>query len=343
MPKKLGEQSKQVRQQNIYNMLKLRNSEEHALKISEIHEHLQSKGILTTQKTIRRDLEDMIISHKLVTTHSSPIKYYSSDYKPDFQLTFSEWDITTMLLALSGLKEMSDPFLKNLCMKTETILLSKFPKDSARDFENFKQLTTVTPAFQTESAFESADTYLAVIEALKSGRVIQCQNHSPWKPKAEHESLRVFSPLKLHIVGSEQYLMAMDHQNQQIKRLKICRLRQVKLLDQKVDPELVHQLEKHQNTIGAFGGPNNTILKYRIHCDEIMATLFRERRIHSSQSIAEEQGQFVITFETYDSDEIARCLAGWAPHISRVEPPKLADDLERIWQAGLNLKSKKVA
>ena len=343
MPKKLSDHSKSTRQQMIYNILRHHTDEENALSISELHNRLIKEDVNTCQKTIKRDLEEMSVSHKFLSTETTPMRFYCSDeYEPDYQLTFNESELKTMALALQNLKEMSDTFQRSLCEKTEAILLSKLPKEIAKDFEKLKSMTIVTAPLRGVVGLEDGESYRLVLKALTEERVIQCLNNSPYKDKASRNTVRTFSPIKLNMVGSEQYLMAIDHDDQKLKRLKICRLKNIKILNQKVDKKSLNDKDL-ESSIGGFGGPEMNVQKYVIHCDELMAILFQEKKMHQSQEVIEENGSYKITFEANPSIEISRYLAGWAKHIHQIEPASVRQELEDIWSAGIHYKDHKVA
>lgn len=330
MPKKLSDLSKSVRQQKIYNILRHLTDEECALTVTEIHNRLVKDDVDTCHRTIKRDLEEMSLTHKFVSTETTPVRFYCSDeYEPDYQLTFNESELKTMALALRALREVSDSFQKSLCEKTETILLSKLPKEIAIDFERLKSYTIVSPGIRTTAGLENNESYKQVLTALKLEKVIECENHSPYKSASYRTTLRTYSPIKLNLVGGEQYLIVKDHSDQEIKRLKICRMKNVKILDQKIDKDTYLEIEKLTHS--------EDLQKYVIHCDELMFTLFKEKKIHPSQRTSEENGSFTITFQATPSIEISRYLSGWAKHIKQIEPPEVMEEIKDIWSTGLKL------
>lgn len=344
MPKKYSDLSVPERHQKIYNILRLQSSADYALTITDVFEALKKEGIKVSWKTVERDLDRMVITHKLLVTDDKPKSYYSEyNYKPDYQLTLTDSELKTIALALSALREMSDPFQRNLCAKTEAIFQGKLPSNVARDFEGLKSLTIVTPAFRAEAGVGNSEAYKKVLDALKRGLVIKCENHSPYKDEDYHSVQRTFSPLKLNMVGSEQYLIIQDHEDMEIKRVKLCRLHNVTILDQKIDKSLLTKVDNLKASIGGFGGPGVPVQKYVIHCDRLMATLFKEKKIHSSQEITESDGKYTITFEANPSVEIVRHLAGWAKHIHAVEPMDVLLEMQEIWEAGNLLYTKKIA
>lgn len=338
MPKKFSDTSKEVRQQKIYNILKMCTEEEDGLTISEIYERLRDEGIKASEKTIQRDLLlYMPNTHYIQCSGVKPFRFYCDpDYKPEYQLAFSDSELHTMTLALDSFREMAPQHLKELAQKTEVILLSKLPKSIAEEFQKLKALTIVTPSFRGESGVEQSDSYKKAMRALKEGVVIKCRNVSPYKDEAHAREIRTFSPLFLHVSGSEHYLMAVDHQDKQPKRLKICRLQDIELTGERIDKSLREKHKDLSKTIGGFGGTHEPVVKYTITCDKLMATLFKEKKIHASQDIRSDGRNYFITFEANPSKEIIRDLAGWAQHIQSVEPMEVMDELQEIWQAGLS-------
>lgn len=338
MPKKFStDWSKETRQQEIYNILRYR-SEDSSMTASEVVEALERKGCKASSKTILRDLqEDMEQTHGIRWTETKPHRFYvDAEFKPTYQLNLSEWELQTMTHALDSFREMGPPHLKEPALKAEVVLLSKVPKGVAEHLEKIKSITAVTPAFRGESGIEYSQAYRLVMRALLDGVVIKCRNISPYKDESSGKVIRTFSPLFLHIAGSEHYLIALDHEDQQVKRLKVCRLHDIEVTSQKFDTSIRIKYRDVTSSIGGFGGAEDQVMKYTITCDKLMATLFQERKIHSSQQIRTNGTDYFITFEANPSKEIIRDLAGWAMHIKDVQPAEVMNELMEIWEAGLN-------
>lgn len=344
MPKKLSDHTKATRQKKIYNVLRHITDEETAMTTSEVHKRLEDDNFIVSRKQVERDLKEMEGAHLLFYTDTTPVKYFcNEDYEPDYQLTFQESELKTIALALNALSEMSDHFQRTLCEKTEEILLSKLPKELAKEFEKLKSYTVVSPPFRSVVGMEDSESYRKVLRALKDGKVIRCQNHSPYKDQAYREVYRTFSPIKLNMVGSEQYLFAQDHADKEIKRLKICRLKNMSILEEKIDQSLVEKFDDLASSIGGYGGPGTPVTKYAIHCNELMAILFEEKKMHPSQKVQKKGKEYIITFEANPSVEVSRYLSGWAEYITHVEPPEVFDEMKKIWDAGNGLKPGKKA
>ncbi len=340
MPKKFSTDfSKDVRQQEIYNILRYR-TEDSSITTTEVAELLEKKGCKASNKTILRDVQDeMGDTHGIRCTETKPNRFYvDGDFKPQYQLNFSEWELQTITHALDSFREMGPPHLKEPALKAEAVLLSKVPKGVAEHLEKIKGITAVTPSFRGESGIDYSQAYRLVMRALMDGFVINCRNISPYKDDCFAKKVRTFSPLFLHIAGSEHYLIALDHEDNQPKRLKVCRLQDIEVTNKKFDISIRAKHRDFSNSIGGYGGSEDLVIKYTITCDKLMATLFQERKIHSTQQVRSNGNEYFITFESNPSKEIVRDLAGWALHIKDVKPVEVMNELMEIWEAGMSKK-----
>jgi predicted DNA-binding transcriptional regulator YafY len=68
-----------------------------------------------------------------------------------------------------------------------------------------------------------------------------------------------------------------------------------------------------------------------------MAQFFDEKKIHHSQVISQVKDKFIIAFESNDSHEIIRYLAGYGDKIFDVKPADVHEKLKAIWKAGLKM------
>jgi predicted DNA-binding transcriptional regulator YafY len=334
--------SKPVRHETIYQLLQ--DTEEYALSLTEIHERLQEKGIYSSRKTIERDLLEMGDSFGICETEHYPVRFFKSPgHKRDYQLSFSESELQTLILALHGFKTTASSALKSLCTQTETIFLSKLHENDQRNFNELKKMTIFTPSFRGESATEDPVTFRKVMKALRERTVIECENHSPYVDPSQYQKKKKYAPLYLNLVGGENYLWVYDFEDDKAKQLKICRLHSVTLLNKNFDEQLKDKLGELEGRIGGFGGPDQKIVTFRIHCDRTMAMLFKERKIHHSQVVEGKDNHWVIEFTANESFEIFRYIAGWAKYIYKLEPESLQREVEEIWDAGIKLKSSKKA
>lgn len=335
MPKKNSDFSKPYRHQMIYNIL-FQTSAESALTVSQIHERLIKNDVNCALRTVTRDLDEMSESHKLLAVEEVPNRYYASeDFKPDYQLNFNEEELQTIILALGSLKSMSPEYLKDLCQKTETTLIGKLPKNVSKDFTKLKAMAVSKPSLAGESVSKDKEGFRLVMKALREGKVFECENHSPYKDKEYNTHKRKFAPLLLNMSGGDPYLFVHDENSKTLKKVKVSRLKKVVVLDQAVDKTHLKKIKNLDNSIGGYGGLNEPVTKHIVTCDKDMANFFDEKKIHHSQTIVPKGQHYQITFESNDSLEIIRYLAGFGDQIHDVQPAEVYDKLKSIWRAGL--------
>ncbi len=327
------EASKVNRQNQIKRYLSL-TSEETALSISEITERLNEEGFDINRKTVERDIQDITLKHPLLETQTSPRKFYfDGEFRLDFELTFDEDQLQTIVIALENLKQMSPKVIKNLCRHVETTLVSKLPRALAKEFEHLKSISNASPTVLGESGDIEPEVFETVLRCLRKGKVFGCHYSSP-DVKRYSERKRSFAPLKLHFVGAP-YLYVYDCEDQQIKMLRISRIHRIEMTDQNVDKKRAKEI-KLDYVFGAYGRGNEKVIHYSVKCLAPMAQRFREHKIHPTQKI-EVLGKnlFEMTFSVHDSDEVIRLLSQYGEFIQDIKPESAYEKVKDIWRKGL--------
>lgn len=309
-------------------------SEVSALSITEIADRLNNEGFIINRKTVERDIEDISIGHPLSETASNPRRFYfDGEFKLDFELTFDEGQLQTIILALESLKQMSPKALKTICNDVETTLVSKLPKALAKEFEHLKSISNASPTVLGEGGDIDGVVLNSVLYCLRKGKVFECQYTSPDESRLSDRK-RKFAPLKLHFVGAP-YLYIYDCDNGEIKLIRISRIKNVIKTDEKVDKKRAKEI-KLDHVFGAYGRGDEKILNYAIICTKPMAMKFKEQKIHPSQKIALlPEGLFEITFTVHDSDEVVRLLSQYGDFIREVRPESAYEKVKEIWKKGL--------
>ncbi len=335
MPKYSTDQSKVQRQNHIKRLLSL-TSEESALSITEIAEKLNIEGFNINRKTVERDIEDISLNHPLSETASNPRRFYfDGEFKLDFELVFDEDELQTIVLALESLKQMSPKVLKSICSKVETTLVSKLPRALGKEFEYLKSISNVSPTILGEGGEIERVVFDTVLTCLRKGRVFTCQYSSPDEARFSNR-IRSFAPLKLHFVGAP-YLYVYDCENQEIKLLRISRIKNAQRTEEVVDKKRVKDI-KLDHVFGAFGRGDEKIVHYHITCTKPMAVKFNEQKIHPSQKIEVlKDGLFKISFVVHDSDEVVRLLGQYGEFIKDISPVSSYEKVKNIWKKGLGV------
>jgi len=259
--------------------------------------------------------------------------YFDGEFKLDFELTFDENQLQTIVLALESLKQMSPKVLKSLCSEVETTLVSKLPKALAKEFEHLKSISNTSPTILGEGGEIGPGVFETVLTCLRKGKVFECYYSSPDEARFS-ERKRSFAPLKLHFVGAP-YLYVYDCEDQEIKMLRISRIHKPVRTEVSVDKKRVKEI-KLEHVFGGYGKGEEAVINYAIVCTKPMAMKFKEQKIHSSQRVEVlRDGLFEITFTVHDSDEVVRLLAQYGEFIREIRPEGVYEKVREIWKKGL--------
>jgi predicted DNA-binding transcriptional regulator YafY len=309
-------------------------SEESALSITEIADRLNSEGFEINRKTVERDIEDISLDHPLSETASNPRRFYfDGEFKLDFELTFDEGQLQTIILALESLKQMSPKVLKSLCSDVETTLVSKLPKALAKEFEHLKSISNSAPTILGEGGEIGPGVFETVLTCLRKGKVFECHYSSPDEARFSDRK-RTFAPLKLHFAGAP-YLYVYDCEDHEIKMLRISRIHKPVRTEIPVDKKRAKEI-KLDHVFGGYGKGAEAVINYAIVCTKPMALKFKEQKIHSSQKIEVlKDGLFEITFTVNDSEEVVRLLAQYGEFIKEIRPHAVYEKVKGIWRKGL--------
>ena len=317
----------------------LNKTESTALTISEIWSILKGEhGLRLSRKTVQRDILELSECFKILSTEDMPARYYADGkFRPDYHLSLSEKELQAVLIALGNLKSTGHPYFKKICKEAEIGILSKLPKSLSESLQEssktllFNTGTIGKPISKDDESFEK------VMTALRLSRCFQCQNQSSYKSVNYNKKIRKFAPLIFNMADQVPYLIVEDLDDGQLKRLRMTRLTNVKLLDIAVDKRKLTRLKKLNNSFGGWGGKDEDTILLKIFCSNKVATFFSEREIHPSQKVEEvEKDKFLVTLEVAASNELPRFLASLGDGISKVEPKFIWDEILEIWQSGIS-------
>ncbi|MBP0000676.1 MAG: WYL domain-containing protein [Cyanobacteria bacterium SID2] len=161
-----------------------------------------------------------------------------------------------------------------------------------------------------------------VVEATRSRRRLWVRYFAASK---REESEREFDPYLIHVLRANPYLIGYCHLRQEIRWFRIDRIRQVRLLDVKFEPNPTFEAQKHLDRIfqaEAGGDP----VAVEIWFDAQTAPFVRERQWHSSQEIeACEDGSIVLRFTACGINDIKRWVLGYGKGARVRKPQKLVD------------------
>lgn len=328
MAKYLEDQGK-VQRQNQVKRLLAHTSESCALSISEITLKLNDQGFNINRKTVERDIAEISLAYPLHETLSTPrCFYFDGEFKLDFELTFDENQLQTIILALQSLKQMSPGVLKTLCHEVEATLVSKLPKALGKEFERLQGISGAAPTVLGTGEELPPGVLQTVLQSLRKGKVFECQYATSLKRK------RSFAPLKLHFVGAP-YLYVYDCEDNAIKMLRISRIEEAVMTNILVDKKRAKEINLSY-VFGGYGKGTERVIDYAVTCTKPMALKFREQTIHPTQKIEVlDSTHYKITFSVHDSLEVVRMLAQYGEFITRIEPEEEYEKVRAIWQKGL--------
>ncbi|GEM_PF-1294982 len=335
MPIKNSDLQKSERHHLLYGILKSRTSEDNALTVTEIFEIL-SKEVSVDRKTVGRDLEEMSGPYKLLETEEKPRRYYvSSDFSPDYDLSFNEDELQALILSLENLRHVAPIGIEKIISGVRSKILSKLPKTLAEDFARFQEKLVVTDSVTGMEKGDDAESSKLILEALRSEKAIEVKNFSPYKK--ERPQSRVIYPLLLNLTGGVFYLIASDPSDKlKIKRFRLSRLKDVKILSEKIKIKSNTALKSLDFSFGGYGTGDEPLVDYKIICSGQLSLFFRERVFNKTQKIKNlSENQIEVSFKSRSSDEIIRLLAGFGSDLHSVSPSIIQDQILSVWRSGL--------
>lgn len=335
MPVKHSDLQKSERHHLLYGILKSRTNEDNALTVTEVYEVL-SQDVQVDRKTVARDLEEMSGPYKLLETEDKPRRYYvSPDFTPDYDLSFNEEELQSLILSLENLSHVAPLGMDKMISGVRSKILSKLPKSLAEDFARFQEKLVVTDSIIGMEQGEDANSIKLILKALRAGLAIKVKNFSPYKK--EKPKARVIYPLLLNLTGGIFYLIASDPEdNLKIKRFRLSRLKDVDVLSEKIKNKSSSALKHLDFSFGGYGTGDETLIEYKIKCSGELALFFRERKFNHSQKLKDlKNGECEVSFKSRSSREITRLLAGFGEELISVSPKEIQDQIQQIWRSGL--------
>jgi predicted DNA-binding transcriptional regulator YafY len=320
-------------------------TEESAMTVTEIFEELQNRGENIEARTVRRDFEELSSEYGLASTEGYPVRYYlSSDYHFKHQVQFSEPELQVLMIALNNLKHTSDLYFEKVASSLETLIMKNLPTSTVKALkeESKKYFFDFSLVGKPQSSAEK--DFEAILLALRTNKCFSCKNISPYKKKTNQDRLRTFAPYRFVLTAGVPYLLVQDIEDHEIKRLRLNRVQQVKILDLAVDPKIKVNWDKYTTeSLGGFGGEKQVNEEVEIICDEIMAIYFQEKIIHSTQKLTQiEDNRYRLSFKVPLSSEFQRLIGSFLPHIYEIHNEPLKRDIVKRFKNAMK-KIEKVA
>lgn len=318
-------------------------SDESALTITEIFEALKSRGEDIDSRTVRRDIDDLSSDYGLLSTEDYPQRFYlSSDFHFKHQVQFSEPELQVLMIALNNLKQTSDLYFEKVASSLETLIMKNLPTETVKALrvESKKYFFDFSLVGKPQSSIEK--DFEAILLALRTNKCFSCKNISPYKKMTNQERIRTFAPHRFVLTAGVPYLLVQDMDDLQIKRLRLNRVKQVKILEREVDQKLKVDWTKYTtDSLGGYGGESQVNEEVEIICDERMAIAFQEKKIHKTQKVDQiDEDRFRLSFKVPLSFEFQRMIASYLPHIYEINNESLRTEILKKFSKALQLLKK---
>ncbi len=336
MPKKSSRINIQTRRNFIIHYLRHAPSE--GFGVTEIHEAFVKKyDDKIDRKTIERDLDDhLCLNHGVyIVDEKSPTKKYtiSSDYAENMEVTINEENLQVINLALGLLSKLGPRELSSMVADVENALLETLPDELKEDFENFKELQSISPSNAGKAIVKNGQILKPILTALRKGRTIECEYFSKGRGAIE---TREIAPVFIELFGGEPYLLAEDPtEDYKIKRFKLTRMDKVKILDHKCTGPEKENCTALLNSYAGVGGEGTQIFDVVVNGNEQLLEHFEGIELHPTQKVTKHaDGSCTIEFKMPESYPFYRYLAGLGKWITRIEPIDVMRQVRAIWKDG---------
>lgn len=336
MPRKNSDLSTQTRRNLIKRILK--QAPEDGYSVTEIYEiFTKEPDQQTSRKTVERDIEYLSQDHGVyVINEEASTKHYaiSEDYAENLEITVSEEHLQIINLALGLLSKLGPASLSRIAADTENALVETLPTELKNDFENFKTLQSIQSSLAGKAILENDKDLGTVLLALRKGRMIEGDYFSKHRGVTERREL---GPIFIELFGGAPYLLAEDPDDKEnpIKRFKLSRLSDTKILSTRYTPPEKEECEHYLNSFAGVGGEKNEITKIQITGNRKLAEHFEEFELHPSQSVTKlSEEEYLLEFEMPLSYPFFRYMAGFGGYISHIEPIEAMRQIRAIWRKG---------
>ncbi len=327
---------KNRRQDLIFQLLKGRDQTT-ALSTIDIEKALINEDIEVNLRTIRRDLDKLTETHGLASTETRPEKYYpSKDYDIKYELHLNENTLQVLLIALNNLKHTSHDYFASFATEAETAILNSLSPKIEKELRNSKNKYYFDFSTSGKPISNNVKDFEKIMLAIRENKVITCNNESPYKDQKYNQKRRKFAPYMFILTSGIPYLLVEDQDDKKFKKLRATRITNVRLSKSLFEPKDLKSDFHLDSLIGGWGGIEDDSIEIRVACDHFMATYFKERAIHPSQSIRNmHKNKYMLYLKCSFSFEIIRLLASFGGHVLKIEPPEVKDEVLKIWKNGL--------
>jgi predicted DNA-binding transcriptional regulator YafY len=327
--------SNNARRYRIFQILCAR-SEDSALSSKEVHQILLDEGDDIDERTVRRDLSEHMRDFKLLETDGKPNRYWAErkNYNPEYELALTADNLFTIFIALDALKNTSPDPMQELCDETLVTLADAIPESLQESYNYFKLVSQTQEGVSGRSVAKDPKSFNKLITAVIDGSAFSCKIHSPLKDPIEREVIRKFYPVFFTFTNNIPYLHALDLEKREFRQLRMTRLVDVKLIEDREDRSKFEEKARKELKASYSGYSGQNTYDYEIICDQKMADYFLEKELCENQKVEEilQDTRYKITFTLSKHDQIIRLLAGFGGHIESIRPVEISKEVTSIWK-----------
>lgn len=335
--------NKTRRQEIIFQYLK-KCDEDSALSAKRLHEKICSDGHNIHLRTIRRDLEELSISHGIISTETRPEKYYpSKDFSFKYQLELNEETIQTLMIALDNLRLTSHDYFKDSVQSAKNVIYAHLEASLIEDLISSSRKYHFDYSISGKPFVSNVNEFKKIMQALRENKVISCKNNSPYKTSEYNKKTRTFLPLVYVMSSGIPYLIVKDLDDNQFKKVRMTRIKDVKLTNtEEINFTKLKTNLKLEKMLGGYGGIDDNSVEIEVVCSELMIQYFQERKIHQSQKVSKlSKNKYLLNLSCSYGHELVRLLSSFGGEIVSIKPDSLYDDVKNIWKSGVESLKKK--
>ena len=332
MPKKTND-LKPYERFPIYQRILERRDDDCAMTLTEIQEaFVRETGFKISRKMVDRDVLNMTQSFGVIESSGHPKRYYiDPNFSQKYRLDLSESELQILILSLEHMKASSLKIFEDHCHSLEKALDLSLPRELGVRLKQFKSHYSFSYGSYGRPNPWDEKSMEVILQSLRVGRTIECQNLSPYHDDSYNDAKRHFAPLQLSMVGNTPYLLVKDMDDGEFKRPSALRLINVRLTDISIPKVNLEKINIANFSFGGFGGINQETVDISIKCKGALATFLHERIIHPTQNIESlGNGIFQITFKIPPSTEISRFLSSYGTDLLEITPESLLNEVQQF-------------
>ncbi len=297
-------------------------SEQSPLTLAEIGERLAARGLKPNRTTIMRTLK----REGFDSEGSSPVKYFMNrEVRNKVSVSFTPEEIQTLALILKFQQESNTTYISGMATNILTKILKTFSDENENLLKKSLDQFYFTSGIEGLPKSPDNELFKNLMHALKQRLSFECLYDSPYKKSSRK---RHFLPLKMIYVSKTPYIYCKDLDDQKYKTLKIIRIKNLKLSEDR-DESLINENEIEnilKQGFGAFTGEQEisdiTIL---IEKKSKFETYLMENMIHKSQKVNHSKGHVKLELRCPVSEELVRLLIGFKADIHEIKQPDFLD------------------